>query len=111
MTSWKKAVSPTRPLSTGRILPKERQGIPGILSKSRGSEKGTLAKVSHLTGLIRLPKYQYASEQPGMLTPRHPPNRVCDVVGLWWGSRNLHLTKFLKDAKAARSQVHTDTTG
>ena len=51
MTSWKKAVSPTRPWSTGRILPKERQGIPGILSKKQGSEKGTLAKVSHLTGL------------------------------------------------------------
>ena len=46
-----KAVSPTGPQSTGRILPKERQGIPGILRKKQGSEKGTLAKVSHLAGL------------------------------------------------------------
>lgn len=51
MISWKKAVSSIRPWSTGRILPKERQGIPGILRKKQGSEKGTLAKVSHLTGL------------------------------------------------------------
>ena len=34
-----KAVSPTGPQSTGRILPKERQGIPGILSKGRAVKK------------------------------------------------------------------------
>ena len=91
MTSWKKAVSPIRPWSTGRILPKEREGIPGILSKKQGSEKGTLAKVSPDWPGSGLPKYLYASEAPGMLTPRHPPTRVCELVGLWWGSKNLHF--------------------
>lgn len=102
MISWKKAVSSIRPWSTGRILPKERQGIPGILRKKQGSEKGTLAKVSHLTGLdedfpnIYMHQKHLACLHQGTLPPEFVNQQVCGG-----GPKTCISNEFLKDAEAA----------
>ena len=74
-----KAVSPTGPWSTGRILPKERKGIPGILRKGRAVKKELWQRWVAWLAWSRASQISIR-----IRTTRKTCNRACTHQRLWF---------------------------
>lgn len=101
MTSWKKRCLQLDPGALAGFT--KRKARHSRNSKQRqGSEKGTLAKVSHLAGLdqdfpdIYMHQNHLASFHQGTLPPEFVMQQVCGG-----GPRTCISNEFLKDAEAA----------